>query len=48
MKIYTVIDDGETIGVYADELKALRAFRKVMEKHQECANWGFMDEEEIQ
>lgn len=45
MKIYEVIDDGDTILATADELTALRLFRKIMEKHD--TTWGWITDVEV-
>lgn len=39
MKIFQVIDDGIPVLITADELTALRLFRKIMEKHDVTAGW---------
>jgi hypothetical protein len=46
MKIYSVIDDSETVLVTADELTALRLFRKIMERHD--VTYGWVDTMEVQ
>lgn len=42
MKAWQVIDDGDSVLVTADELTALRLFRKIMEKHD--VTWGWINE----
>ncbi len=45
MKVYRVTDNSEPVLVTADELTALRALRKIMEKHD--VTWGWVDEFEV-
>lgn len=45
MKIYQVIDNSETVLTTADELTALRLFRKIMDKHD--VTYGWITESEV-
>lgn len=45
MKIYRVVDNSEAVMITTDEVKALRLFRKIMEKYG--VTWGWIDDEEL-
>jgi len=45
MKVWQVIDNSTPVLVTADELTALRLFKKIMEKHD--VTWGWVDELEV-
>lgn len=47
MKIYRVINDGEHVLTTANELEALRLFRKIMEKAEKPLDWGWVETEVV-
>ena len=45
MRVFQVVDNSEPVLITADELTALRLFRKIMEKHD--VTWGWVDDLEV-
>ena len=48
MKIYRIIDNGIVKCTTANELLAYKEYYRLMQKHEEVSNWGWIDEEEVQ
>lgn len=47
MKLYRVIDDSTCVLTTLNELEALRRFQKVMERHENTSDYGWLDITEI-